>query len=385
MSNQEALQKQARGQLVTADGMGGTALERRAETSAVAVAERAKAEVQARFLVAYQQPRNCDAARRRVLDHCERLRFAQSARYSKPLGGRSIEGPSIRFVEAALQAWGNVDTSSSVVFEDEEQRIVRVIVTDLERNITYHRDITVRKVVERRNASGREIVGSRTNKKGDPVYIVRATDDELLTLQSALESKAVRTLGLRILPADVVDEAMDKCIDVVRAGIDQDPKRARKQIVDAFASLNIPAEKLAAAGFDLDIATPDEILEWRAIYYALRDGECKWSDVVRHATDEDDGKKPTKGMDAIRARAQKERAKQGIIDAESGEAPQSSDQQPEKKASGSKSESSKPKGSGKKSQAQKARTDDPPDVELTCGDCGVPIDSGLKCRACLES
>ena len=87
------------------------------DTAAVAVAERAKAEVQARYIVAMQRPRDVDEARVRILDHCKRRRFAEAARYAKPIGKESIRGPSIRFVEAALQEYGNIVAECRVTYE----------------------------------------------------------------------------------------------------------------------------------------------------------------------------------------------------------------------------------------------------------------------------
>lgn len=324
---QLAIRQSARGEIVTSDGMGASAIERHAETSATAVAERAKAEVNARFLMALQRPRDVDDARVRLMAHCKRARFAEKARYSKPMGGTKIEGPTIRFVETALQEYGNVYPSTSVMFDDEDSRIVRVCVTDLERNITYHKDVQFRKAVERTNASGREVISQRRNSNNKTTYLVRATEDELLALQGSLESKAIRTLGLRILPADIVDEAMDQCVRTQHSDVKRDPGKAKKRIADSFASLNITPSKLKEAGYDLDVASPDELLELRAIYEAISNGDARWSDVAgfRAVVEgaDDAPKKPSKGTAAILAKRDERKARteaNAVIDVESTEA-----------------------------------------------------------------
>jgi len=52
----------------------------------------------------------------------------------------------------------------------------------------------VRSFVERRQPQpGRTIIRSRTNSTGQMVYLIAATEDELLNKQNALASKSIRT------------------------------------------------------------------------------------------------------------------------------------------------------------------------------------------------
>jgi hypothetical protein len=46
---------------------------------------------------------------------CDRPRFAEVARYSKPQGSTKVTGPSIRFVEAALRCLGNIATYLTLI------------------------------------------------------------------------------------------------------------------------------------------------------------------------------------------------------------------------------------------------------------------------------
>ena len=63
------------------------------ETASSSVAARAKAEVEARAIVALQRPRSVNQFRIGLLESCRRSRFAETARYSKPVGGGKVEGP----------------------------------------------------------------------------------------------------------------------------------------------------------------------------------------------------------------------------------------------------------------------------------------------------
>jgi hypothetical protein len=116
--------------------------------------------------------------------------------------GDGVEGPSIRFVEEAHRIMGNIVSAVCTLYDDENKRIVRVEVTDLEANLQHGQDITIEKCVERRYADQeRTVIRQRLNKQGKLVYIVRATEDELQAKENALVSKAMRTEGLRLIPA----------------------------------------------------------------------------------------------------------------------------------------------------------------------------------------
>lgn len=263
------------------------------DTASTAAAVRAKAEVEARYVVAHGRPRSIDEARRRILEHCRRLSFAESARYSIPIAGQNIVGPTIRFVEAAMAEYGNVLISSSVVWDDERERRVEVSVTDLERNICYPKEIVIEKTVERKKLqSGQKALGSRLNAYGDLVYLVPATEAQMLAKQGALESKAIRTLGLRILPADIVDEAM-RAISATMAGKGgEDPAVARRRLVDAFSELGVYPKAIEKyLGHPLEQMTP-ATRETLAIAYAtVRDGEATWAELLefKHGPPEPEG------------------------------------------------------------------------------------------------
>lgn len=246
-----------------------------------ALAAQAEAEVKARWAIAQRCPRNIDTVRVRLLRECERPGFAQSARYTKPVGEDKVSGPSIRFVETALRCMGNVYAATTVVSEDQLTRRLQVVVTDLETNVSWPRQISIRKTVERSKADGRTVVSQRTNTRGRLVYEVVATDDELANKESAAVSKAIRTAGLRVIPGDLVDEAMATCISVQRKADSADPNAARKKLADAFAKVGVYPQQLEQyLGHSLETLQPAELEDLRGIYEAIKDGESKWADVL---------------------------------------------------------------------------------------------------------
>lgn len=263
------------------------------ETAATAAASQVKALVEARYTVAMHRPRDMDQVRERLLKECKRPSFAEVARYNKPIG-KGVVGPSIRFAEAAIRCMGNVVIDETTTYDDDEKRIIQVSVTDLEANVPYSTSVTVEKTVERSSAKkDDEVLRQRTNSKGYPVYILRATEDDILNKKNALLSKAIRTLALRLVPGDLTDECMDQVVATQKAKDAADPDAARKKLLDAFTALNVSVPDLKAyLGVDLDKISPAELIELRALHAAIRDGETTWRAAMesRHPTEQKAGR-----------------------------------------------------------------------------------------------
>jgi hypothetical protein len=268
----------------------GNELEVRAETQAHAIAQREKAAVEARFIVAMKHPRDVDMFRDRLLRDCRRPGFAEKAEYARPVGGGTVaRGPSIRFIEAALRCFGNVYPEVAVVFDSAATRICRVSVVDLESNVTYTTEVVVPKAVEKRGEGkdgaappkGREVLSKRINSQGYWTFLVPATDDEVLVKQNAMLSKAIRTAGQRLLPYDIVEEAIAMCRTTKQATDSKDPDAARRKIMDAFSEIGIkPADLKDYLGHSPENLTPPEMEELRGVYTAIKDGDSNWSEVM---------------------------------------------------------------------------------------------------------
>jgi hypothetical protein len=221
-----------------------------------------------------------DEVRQRILRECARTGFAEVARYSVPRAGKAIVGPSIRFAEAAIRCMGNVSIEAPTLYDDDDKRILRVNATDLETNATYSLDVTVAKTVERKETRG-EVLGTRKNSYGEMVYIVRATEDDLTTKQAALVSKAIRTLALRLVPGDIVEEAMAAVRATLSRADGADPEATRKKIADAFFSLGVSVAALKQyLGHEIASASPTELADLRMVYASIRDGEATWTETM---------------------------------------------------------------------------------------------------------
>lgn len=288
--------------LVRRDEFGVQQAQTQAETSMAAVTAREQAMVQARFIMAERHQRNWDLVRVRLLSHCDRPGFAEKAWYKKPTGKAKINGVfvdtfaedlSARFMEVARQEIGNLDTDTSVTYEDENIRIVKAFVLDLERNNRDSRDIIVPKVTEKRGKKnkqgeweapeGRDVLSQRLNTYGEPVYLCRATEDEIKLRVNAEISKAQRDETKRLIPADILQDCRDRIAQTKQKEDKRDPLAARKKVIDAFASINVmPDELVTYLGCSLDKASPAQMDELRGLFSAIKDGEISMADAMRN-------------------------------------------------------------------------------------------------------
>ena len=296
-------QHQQRGMTVT-QGFGTMERSRSAELQSRAQAASAQAAIQARYIMALQRPRNPDAFRVRLLHECERPGFADAALYELPRGGKKIRGLTARFAETAARLWGNLDDQARVTYEDEEMVMIAVSVTDLESNVTHSNELIIPKTTERREAGDRTVLGQRLNSEGKPVYLVLATEDEMLQRRNALVSKSKRNETIRMLPADVLEEAKSRIFATRESEIKKDPDAARKKTIDAFTELGVgPDDLVTYLGIDLQKASPAQIDELRQLYVAIKDGETTWNRVLKERATEDSSEEESPFLQKLRERA----------------------------------------------------------------------------------
>lgn len=278
-----------------------------AETSVAAAAAQAKAAVEARYLVALHRPRNIDQVRLRLLAAARRPAFAATARYSKPIGKKRLIGPSIRFAEEAARCLTNILIETPTLYDDDERRIIRVLVTDLESNLSYSADIPLAKTVERKFLKDDQVaISSRTNSQGETTYLVAASEDELLTKQLAQASKHIRNGVLRLLPGDLLEEAIEQVVTTLRDADAKDPAAARKKIVDAFFAEGVGPDQLVKyLGHTLDTITEAELIELRTVYSALKEGEARWAELLEAKQGESATNGTSRGTSALKERLAK--------------------------------------------------------------------------------
>lgn len=268
------------------------------DPSAVAAAESVKARIQAAYIMALQKPRKESDARDAILRNCKRTEFAEKAEYSKPIGAIKVKGPSIRFAELSLREWGNILSEVQTLYEDENNKRIRVSVLDLETNAQFSRDIQLKKTIERRNKKGRDddYISERKNTRGDIVYILRATDEEMYTKESAWVSRVLRNEGLRLIPTDIIEEGLMVARQTLAERVVKDPEGEKKKILDAFSSIGVrPKDIERYVNHSVDTLSPAEIVSLRTAYQSIRDGEATWNDYFGHGAKEGDSDPGLKG------------------------------------------------------------------------------------------
>ncbi len=259
----------------------------------VAKVEEVRARIQAMYYMAFKKPRDEDQARVKILDACRRPKFAEKVFYHKPISGRKpITGPSIRFAELALRSWGNVLTDTQILHEDDEAIHIKVYVTDLETNASHASEFHIKKTVERKSLkSGQVPISERVNSYEETVYLVEATEDEMLNKVAARRSKGMRNDGLRLIPSDIIEEALEIAEGTLKTQDAQDPDAAKKKIIDAFNGIGIkPMHLKKYLKHDLETLSPSELTQLRGMYQAIKDGEATFQSYLEGGDTGDDPK-----------------------------------------------------------------------------------------------
>lgn len=265
------------------------------ETISSVLAAQAKAEVEARFIVAMNNPRNPDVVRLKMLKEVERPGFADVAWYDLEKQYKG-SGFSIRFAEAAMRSMQNIDPRSTIIFDDDEKMIIKVEVVDLESNVSISNMILIRKEIERQKLKhGEEALSQRLNSYGKPVYRRRATSEEMLPLVNSAVSKAFRTAILRLLPGDVQDECKRRILEIRENNDAKDPDAVRRQVCDAFSQIGIGPEVLAEyLGHAIASASPSEMEALREIYRNVKAGELNFYEELESVVSDREEKKSRK-------------------------------------------------------------------------------------------
>ena len=278
-----------------------------------AAAVRSAEEVKVAYQVANYRPRNIQQARQSLVDVCGRPSFAPLIEWEKPAAGKKIKGVTIRLMEEAIKAYTNIQVTKTTVYEDAVNRKVVVKVIDLENNISYEDESVIRKTVERSNAGDRVVISQRQNSKGEATYLVEATEDEMLGKTNAQVSKMIRTLAKRLIPADLIEDGLDKARKTMRNADAVDPKTASNKIFDSFKGLGITPDMIAIyVGSNKAIFTLDELESLRGLYAALKEKETTWKEVVDGL--QKNGDKNDKKKSTLEKKAEDAKGNKGIDD-----------------------------------------------------------------------
>lgn len=232
----------------------------------VAISRQAQ-EVQAAMVIAQRFPRDTNRAFSRVIEDCKRRSLAEKAVYSYPRGGQTVSGPSIRLAESIAKAWGNLDFG--VIELDRKpsmgnlpgESTVMSYAWDLETNTRSTKIFTV--------------VHKRDTKNGS----YKLTDErDIYEAVANYSARRLRASILAILPADIVEKAVEQCRLSLRTSNEPLVDRVRKMIV-AFKDIGVSQEMIESKlGHKLDLTTDDEMDDFIQIYNSIKDNVADRSD-----------------------------------------------------------------------------------------------------------
>ena len=265
------------------------------------VQQLAQAQIQSAYIMAERHPRDWDAAEQQILKECRRPQFcaidpypkkygSSIAMYGVPRGGK-FEGDkwvpnivrdlTIRFAEMALPYIKNASVDLWPMGEDEQQRVFRVVRIDYESNVAEGEIIIVPKTVERSKVKdGDMVLSQRTNSFGKPVYIIRATNEEMDTTKLALYSKRKRNLVLSMLPGWLKEAAKSQILATQRKADAIDPDAARRALYAGFAQVGVSVEEIKTYMGHSNDLNPAELEDLRVLYAVIAGGHTTWKEIL---------------------------------------------------------------------------------------------------------
>lgn len=235
----------------------------------------ATARIEGQVFMARQFPRNEDQAYQSIMRSCERFNFATGASYNYPRGGQRVIGPSIQLAQDIKRCWGNILSGVRQARDEAEFVVGEAYAWDVQTNAYVSREFQVSKYTWRKgkNGSGGHAV-KYDNRTAD--------EDSERTFREKffnIGARAEREMILKLVPPDFVEDAMEACEATVAKGIKDDPERARKNLLRAFAKIAVTAEMLEEyLGVKPAQASPKQLADLRNIYSQINSGETTWQE-----------------------------------------------------------------------------------------------------------
>lgn len=230
---------------------------------AVAIeSERAIAEAQGKLVIAKRFPRDQARAYSAIIDACRRPGLAEEACYSFPRGGQTVSGPSIRLAEMLAANWGNIDYGIRELSRKEGVSEMEAYCWDLETNTMSSQKFTVRHIRDTRSGG------------------VKLTDErDIYELTANMGGRRLRARILAIIPADLIQAAVDECSKTMAGGAELPIADRVRNMVNAFKVLGVQAALIEKRmGHPLDALNGEELAGLRKIHNSIRDGISKIGD-----------------------------------------------------------------------------------------------------------
>lgn len=234
-----------------------------------------KSEIDQQIATAHAYPRSLQRFHDDMLSLVTRTeQTAADCIYALPRGGKTIEGPSARFAELVMFAWGNSRAASRVVSEDDQFVTTQGAFFDLEQN----------------NAIAIEVKRPIVDSHGR-----RYKRDMIATTSNAAGSIALRNATLKVVPKVFWWPLYEAARQVVRGDVRTLANR-RGEALKLFVGYGVSKEKIFAL---LDVRgeediTLEHLLTLRGIATAIKEGdttpEAAFANPAEDATQETQNK-----------------------------------------------------------------------------------------------
>ncbi len=268
-------------------GFSGVAIDK-ADTSGLAAMSREQSEIQAAMVVGKKFPRDELQAYNKLIASCDRLAFAEDAQYSFPRGGGTVKGPSINLAVEAARVWGNIRHGIRVVREDRDKVHIKGYAFDCETNTYAEFEDEFKKLIQR----NRWVGGQKVSEWVTP------DERDLRELINRRGAILVRNAILRLIPVDVIAAAQTAAETRIKrsmteGGDDDGPVEQIRKLTVAFSRMGVTPDMLAAkVGHEVSLITADEIVELKAIWKSMSDGNSRREEHFPLAGGKDDDKEP---------------------------------------------------------------------------------------------
>lgn len=233
---------------------------------------RAIAEAQGKLVIAKQFPRDETNAYANAIRSCKRPSMAETAFYSFPKGGATVNGVSIRFAEELARCWGNIEHNTKELSRDKGKSEMQAYCWDMETNTIASQTFT--------NPHYREVRGKMEELR---------TDRDIYENNANMAARRKRAMILAILPNWLVEDCIIECKKTI-AGKNDEPlaDRVRKMVV-AFEKYGVSIDMIEKRlKRKVSTMTSDDFVDYIGIFNAIKDKQstvAEWFEPPKQATD----------------------------------------------------------------------------------------------------
>jgi hypothetical protein len=226
-------------------------------------------EVKGAIMIAKMCPRNENVALDKILKACERKTLVEKSLYEYERGDSLVEGPSIRLAEAVLLHWGNAQSGVREIETNEDETIYEAYAWDVENNVRSSRVFSVKHIRQSRQAGTKKLTDQRD------IYEVVANHG----------ARRRRACIIEIIPADVMEAAVEKCKSTLTRLAGEVPREDRiKLMLESFSHFGVGKEMIEKKfGCKLEALSETNLVRLRNIYVSFQDRFLKPENVFEFA------------------------------------------------------------------------------------------------------